>query len=1139
MNTKNTSRSKAATTSPIKFILPIAFTLAAGISHAVTIDTVYFAQTHVQEANHPYLNLVGNRDTLIKAHVIDPAMPNSPAVSATLTLDGQTLILPLTGPAKVPASIPNGPGVVQHSFANAFTAVIPKAWVKSGLSVTVTAGTATSTINNLGIGAPTKLIMTMFDVQYFADTNGDYPAGWEDEVEAKLPVSEMEVRRVNHVVFPQLVIPPRSGAPAARVKSKADYTALTGLPFDGEQGAALAWNGALKAAAGRNGRVSLYAINLYGVGAGGQGGGFGFVGNGTGLGIFHHELGHALSLPHWGDSTSYPYKGDMHGIIAPVIYNDTHAGPTWGYDLRKKAFIPCTVQPGNVSGKPVGTYKVDPMQGGGSGYQEPAYLLNHFSDFSNFKMRGYLEGHVVVWNAALGKFCSWNATSRAYTTAVTNNGVSFPLQRDQQVIAVMASISGANPDVNMAYPPIGPFNGGLIRLFDPTNATDRTDAKSIFSPAAGSDLCMRVTQGGVVKTYMLAASWDTSADPLLGSSLQTAALNLPASAGSVTKIDLLLTPNAETNGLPANPEVLYSWPSTLTDVTKPTLPGSGFVDNRAGVSVEVGTPVSYTVTFSEDMDAASVSAADIGNAGTAAISIGAVTETSPNSGVFTLEVTPSTTGTLQLRVNAGAVLKDLAGNAMLTTAASADDTMITVRPINIAPIATAQSITTTEDAAKPIALTATDANSDPLAYSIVASPANGTLSGTAPNITYTPAANYNGSDSFTFRVNDGYVNSATATVTISVTAVNDTPSFSASSYNFAATEDAAFTRQLTASDVDAGDTLTFSKISGPAWLTVSTTGALSGTPGNAEVGSDAFSVSVRDSANATDTATLNIVIANVNDAPVFTSTTLTRSNATVGTAYSGQTLAGSATDVDAGDSLAYAKSSGPAWLIVDASGALSGTPTVGEAGAATFTVRATDASGASASATLNLTVNLLPLPWQALKIGTTNLNGAVVHNNGAFTVTGSGLWANPADTGYFLYQSLTGDGQITARVKTLQNTSSSRVGVMIRNTLAGNSGRVYMGMESVGDYRWGFRLTDGSTTNGYKSGSGSVPNTWIRITRTGNSFVCAKSPDGVIWTTAGTVSATYAPNCYIGIWISSGSDTTSNTSTFDNISVTP
>lgn len=536
---------------------------------AVAIDAVYFAQTHVQEPDDAYFYLVGNKDTLIKAHVVDPARPAAPSVTAVLTLGGQSTNLTLSGPAILPASIANGPGVVQHAFSNSFTGVIPKAWVKSGLTVSVRAGATQTNLSSLKIGAPTKVILTMLDVHYFAKATGNYPTGWETELEAKWPVAELELRRLRNIVFPELVIPPRPdvSAPAARVKSKTDYTDQTGLSFDGEQSAALAWNGALKKAAGTAGRVSLYFMSIYGAYAGGQAGGFAGVGSGTSVGILHHELGHALSLPHWGDNAAYPYKGAMYGIAAPAIYNDTHAGPTWAFDPTGPAFIPCTVQSNNVEGHPVGTYKGDPMQGGGTGFQESGYLMNHFSDYSVNEMRDYLEGQVVVWNSALGRYASWNATAKDYTSTVTTNGVNYPVERDVSVISILASVSGANPGVCMVYPPIGPYVAGLIRRFDPSVAADRTAAASVFAPSGGCDVCVRVVQGGVTSTYMLAASWEPSADPLAESSLQTAAVNLRASDGAVTSIDLLLTPDAQVNGLPANPQVLYSWPASLNAAT--------------------------------------------------------------------------------------------------------------------------------------------------------------------------------------------------------------------------------------------------------------------------------------------------------------------------------------------------------------------------------------------------------------------------------------------------------------------------------------------------------------------------------------------------------------------------------------------
>src|SRR5439155_19869816 len=98
---------------------------------------------------------------------------------------------------------------------------------------------------------------------------------------------------------------------------------------------------------------------------------------------------------------------------------------------------------------------------------------------------------------------------------------------------------------------------------------------------------------------------------------------------------------------------------------------------------------------------------------------------------------------------------------------------ITVNAVNDAPVASNQAVVTDEDTAKAITLSANDVEGSPLTYAIVTAPAHGTLSGTAPNLIYTPAANYNGPDSFTFKANDGELNSNLATVSITVNAVND------------------------------------------------------------------------------------------------------------------------------------------------------------------------------------------------------------------------------------------------------------------------------------------------------------------------------------------------------------------------------
>jgi hypothetical protein len=87
---------------------------------------------------------------------------------------------------------------------------------------------------------------------------------------------------------------------------------------------------------------------------------------------------------------------------------------------------------------------------------------------------------------------------------------------------------------------------------------------------------------------------------------------------------------------------------------------------------------------------------------------------------------------------------------------------------NLPPIANNQAVAVNKNTAKAVTLTATDPNNDLLTYSVVTPPAHGTLTGTAPNLTYNPNAGYLGPDSFTFKANDGTVHSNMATVSISV-----------------------------------------------------------------------------------------------------------------------------------------------------------------------------------------------------------------------------------------------------------------------------------------------------------------------------------------------------------------------------------
>jgi Family of unknown function (DUF6288) len=114
----------------------------------------------------------------------------------------------------------------------------------------------------------------------------------------------------------------------------------------------------------------------------------------------------------------------------------------------------------------------------------------------------------------------------------------------------------------------------------------------------------------------------------------------------------------------------------VTIESPPTL--FSITDNVGGGPIFGGSAVTYTVTFSEAMNAATVDVTDFDNAGSPAASVTSVTATG-NPAVFNVAVTSaSEVGTLRLRIKAGAVLTDLAGNQLDTTNALTDDTTIVV-----------------------------------------------------------------------------------------------------------------------------------------------------------------------------------------------------------------------------------------------------------------------------------------------------------------------------------------------------------------------------------------------------------------------------------------------------------------------------
>ena len=192
-------------------------------------------------------------------------------------------------------------------------------------------------------------------------------------------------------------------------------------------------------------------------------------------------------------------------------------------------------------------------------------------------------------------------------------------------------------------------------------------------------------------------------------------------------------------------------------------------------------------------------------------------------------------------------------------------------------------------------LNATDVEGDTLTWSILTPASNGTATasgtGTSKAIGYTPDLNYNGSDSFVVQVSDGSL-SDTITVNVNISAQNDAPVITeGTSVLVNMSEDSSptpFSRTLNATDVE-GNTLTWS-ISTPASNgTASATGtgsskAIGYTPDLNYNGSDSFVVQVSDG-SLSDTITVNVSIAAINDPPVISSSPSTSATEDVQYSY--------------------------------------------------------------------------------------------------------------------------------------------------------------------------------------------------------------------------------------------------------------
>jgi hypothetical protein len=279
---------------------------------------------------------------------------------------------------------------------------------------------------------------------------------------------------------------------------------------------------------------------------------------------------------------------------------------------------------------------------------------------------------------------------------------------------------------------------------------------------------------------------------------------------------------------------------------------------------------------------------------------------------------------------------------------------IIIEPVNDAPLVEDQLLNINEDTAVEITLIASDVEDDTLIFYVNEFDViGGVLSGDAPNLLYTPEENFSGTENFTFYANDGLDDSLSATVTIVVEPVADTPV--AENGEVWVDEGSSVLITLYASDVDNSE-LFYSILSGPNNGSVNGTGPdLEYTPNLGFNGTDSFTFIAQNTELSSTEAIVSITVNSVNDIPIAEDQLLTMPGET------DLEVIMTATDAD-GDSLTYQVYNDPQNGYITENDSEDGSvliyrPNSGFIGEDSFTFHASDNNyGQSQTATISITV---------------------------------------------------------------------------------------------------------------------------------------------------------------------------------------
>jgi regulation of enolase protein 1 (concanavalin A-like superfamily) len=181
----------------------------------------------------------------------------------------------------------------------------------------------------------------------------------------------------------------------------------------------------------------------------------------------------------------------------------------------------------------------------------------------------------------------------------------------------------------------------------------------------------------------------------------------------------------------------------------------------------------------------------------------------------------------------------------------------------------------------------------------------------------------------------------------------------------------------------------------------------------------------------------------------------------------------------------------------------------------------------------------LPEGQSSADIGRPDVRGGVTYSAGTYTINAGGddIW-DTADQFHYVYQRVTGDVDIVARVRSISSAHGwSKAGVMIRETLAPGS-RHGIALTSAGKGHAFQRRTETDGLSSHTSAGSGAPPVWVRLVRTGNYFEAFRSADGTTWKSMGTDVIPMGETAYVGLAATSHNVLRATTAVIDSVRIT-